>query len=64
MGQSEGIPLWGRISWQLNPNIELIFRGGLFVAGNVEVQDSDGRKINDEDYQPAITLGFGASIQF
>ena len=64
VGQESGIPIFATLRWNPTPKVDLELTGGVAVAGNVRVEDSDGGRIRDDDYDPAGVLAFKAQFFF
>lgn len=64
IGQESEIPIFATLRWKPAPKVEIDLNGGVAVAGNVRVEDSDGGRIRDDNYDPAGILAFKAQFLF
>lgn len=64
IGQETQIPIFATLRWKPAPKVELDLNGGVAVGGNMRVEDEDGNRIRDDDYDPAGILAFKAQFFF
>jgi hypothetical protein len=64
IGQETEIPIFATLRWRPAPKISLDLNGGVAVAGNLRVEDHDGNRIRDDNYDPAGILAFKAQFFF
>ncbi len=64
IGQETEVPIFATLRWKPTPKVELDLNGGVAVAGNLRVEDQDGNRISDDDYDPAGILAFKAQFLF
>lgn len=64
IGQETEIPIFATLRYKPTPKIELDLNGGVAVGGNLRVEDKDGGRIADDDYDPAGILAFKGQIFF
>ncbi|MDY7109867.1 MAG: hypothetical protein SYC29_14640 [Planctomycetota bacterium] len=64
VGEDVGWPVWARLSYQPNPNLELTLYGGVIADGNFGVDDDGGHQLSYKDYDPAGLIGFTANLRF
>lgn len=64
IGQETEIPIFALLRYRPTPKIELDLHGGVAVGGNLRVEDEDGGRIRDDDYDPAGLLGIKAQFLF
>jgi hypothetical protein len=57
VGQDTSIPLRVRVGWNINQYISLQFLGGVVLGGQLELDNSNGNRLNRQDYNPAPYLG-------
>ena len=57
VGQDNSLPVRFRVGWNINDNISLNGLGGVVLAGNLELDNQNGRQIASEDYDPAAYVG-------
>ena len=54
----------GKVTWQICPHAALELLGGISVAGELRLENSDGHKITEVDYDPAPLVGLRALFTF
>jgi hypothetical protein len=64
IGQETEFPVFAVLRYQPTPKIQLDVHGGVALGGNVRVEDEDGGRIRDDDYDPAGLLGLKAQFLF
>jgi hypothetical protein len=64
IGEVTAVPLEVGIRFRLYERAFFDFRFGLGVAGKLRVEDDDGRKLYEEDYDPAPRLSLGLTLPF
>ena len=64
VGQDEATPIWLRATWKLNDNLRLEGVGGMAIGGNIRLENEDGHKLADEQYDAAPFAGFFLNIAF
>lgn len=64
IGQETELPVFAMIRWRPVPQAQLDLHGGVALGGNVRVEDKDGGRIRDDDYDPAGLLGLRAQYFF
>jgi hypothetical protein len=64
IGQETEIPIFATLRWKPAPKVMLDLNGGVAVAGNLRVEDEDGGRIRDDNYDPAGILAFKAQFFF
>ena len=53
VGQETEVPVYGMLQWKPTQKSAIGLMGGVALAGNVRVEDSDGGFIHDDDYNAA-----------
>ncbi|MHC4776764.1 MAG: hypothetical protein ACYTBR_16080 [Planctomycetota bacterium] len=56
--------MYGKIAWVFNEQARVWFTVGTSVYGNLRLENDDGKKIADEDFDPAPFLGLRAEFRF
>jgi hypothetical protein len=56
-GADTSIPLRVRVGWNINQYISLQFLGGVVLGGHLELDNSNGNRLNRQDYNPAPYIG-------
>jgi hypothetical protein len=64
VGQETEVPVFAVIQWNPTPKVKLDLLAGVALAGNIRVEDEDGGYISDDDYDPALILGFRGQVAF
>jgi hypothetical protein len=64
VGQETELPVFAMIRWQASSSAVIDLMGGVALGGNLRVEDKDGGRIRDDDYDPAGLLGLKAQIFF
>jgi len=64
IGQEREVPIFALIRYRPTPKVELDLHGGVAVGGNIRLEDQDGNRIRDDDYDPAGLLGMKAQFFF
>ncbi|MHC4208948.1 MAG: hypothetical protein ACYSWT_04455 [Planctomycetota bacterium] len=64
VGQLDSFGLYGKIAWVFNEQARVWFTVGTSVYGNLRLENDDGKKIADEDFDPAPFLGLRAEFRF
>lgn len=64
IGQETEIPVFATLRWMPSPTIALDLNGGVAVRGNIRVEDKDGGRISDDDYEPAGILALKGQFFF
>jgi hypothetical protein len=64
VGQDESTPLWMRASFQLNPNVRLEAIAGAVFDGTLRLEDDNGDRIAERDYDISGFIGVFANVTF
>ncbi len=64
VGQETEIPIFATLRFRPVPQVELDLNGGVAVGGNLRVEDDDGGRLADDDYDPAGILAVKAQFFF
>lgn len=64
VGEDTKVPLYARLVWRPDQNIDLSLTGGVVVGGELTLENERGREISEEDYDPAGFIGLRGSIRF
>jgi hypothetical protein len=64
VGQLESFAIYGKVAWVFNEQTRVWFTVGTALAGNLRLENHDGRKIFDEDFDPAPFIGLRAEFRF
>lgn len=63
VGDVKGMPIWGRISYETNSGVTFNGYGGYILIGSLELENSNGRRIEKDDFDPAPFIGGGISLK-
>lgn len=64
LGRETEIPIFASLRWRPVPTMFLDVQGGVALNGNVRVEDKSGRRISNDDYDPAGLLSIKGTIAF
>jgi outer membrane receptor protein involved in Fe transport len=64
VGEDESIPLFCGVTWTMSEQAEVSVIGGVSVAGELTLEDEDGRTLASDDYDPAGFVGLTCRIRF
>ncbi len=64
IGRESEIPVFASIRWRPTPTTAIDLQGGVALNGNIRVEDNDGDRIADDDYDPAGLLAIKGTIVF
>lgn len=64
VGEDSSVPVYAKLGWQASKDASLELVAGFTVGGNLRVEDDDGDKISDEDYDPSALFGVRALFTF
>jgi len=63
-GEHDALPLWARLSYQLNETVTLNLYGGALAEGEFKIRDVAGVDVGSAEYETAPMIGFSASFRF
>lgn len=63
VGENESAPLWVRLTYQTSP-MDFSVIAGVNLGGELTLEDEDGDRIAQEDYDPAFAVGLTGRIRF
>jgi len=64
IGDDRSFPIFGGIEYSFTPMVRVSVLGGVEVGGKLRLEDENGRKIIEENYDPAGFLGIAFSARF
>jgi hypothetical protein len=64
VGEDSSYPIYGKVTWQVCPNGALELLGGVTVGGELLLENRNGHKLIEEDYDPAPLVGLRAILTF
>jgi hypothetical protein len=64
VGEDRNVPVYAKLAWQACKNGTLELVGGVAAGGNVRIEDQNGHKLGDEDYDPSGLIGLRAVFTY
>ena len=64
IGEDRSFPIFAGIEHRFNPKTRISLIGGLEVGGELSLENSEGRTLIEEEYDPAGFLGLSFSVIF
>jgi len=64
VGEVTSVPIWVRYRLKPSPDLSINLIGGISVGGTIEIDDSRGNSLRDEDFDPAAFVGVSVSYSF
>lgn len=64
VGEQQGIPVFLRLSADISDQASLVLYAGAIVEGELRVEDSDGKKLREDSFDPAPLLGATFRMRF
>jgi hypothetical protein len=64
VGQLESFGIYGKVAWVFNEQTRVWFTVGTPLTGTLRLENDDGKKIVDEDFDPAPFIGLRAEFRF
>jgi hypothetical protein len=64
VGEDTSVPIYAKVGWHPSTDVALELMAGINAAGNVRVEDDDGDKLADEDYDPSAIFGVRLLFNF
>jgi hypothetical protein len=64
VGEDESLPIWLRATYSPSSAFHLEALGGLALNGNLRLENEDGDRITDQDYDPSPFLGLFVNVNF
>jgi len=64
VGEETSIPLYAKLSYTARTNASFSLLAGVAVAGELRLEDDDGDRIAEEDFDPAPFIGASVTIRF
>lgn len=63
VGDVKGMPIWGRISYDAHSSLTFSGYGGFIFIGRLELENSRGKRIEKDDFDPAPFIGGGVRLR-
>jgi hypothetical protein len=64
VGEDSSFPIYAKVTWQVCPQAALELVGGVAVAGELTLDNRNGRQLVRTDYDPAPLVGLRANFTF
>jgi len=64
VGEDSSFPLFASCTYNANPKTNISLVGGLELAGELKLEDKDGRAVKEEEYDTGIFLGLTFNTRF
>jgi hypothetical protein len=64
IGEDSSLPLWLRATYSPSETFRFEVIGGLSLGGNLRLENEDGDRITDQDYDPSPFLGLFVNVNF
>ena len=64
VGEDTSVPIYAKVTWQACPNAALELIGGVSAWGELRLENGNGHKISEADYDPAPLIGLRAIFTF
>jgi hypothetical protein len=64
VGEDSSLPIYAKVTWQVCPKAAIEVLGGVAVGGELRLENRDGDKISERDYDPAPLVGLRAILTF
>ena len=62
VGDAQVLPVWASIGYDINQNLRFEIYSGLGFLGELELEDSDGDRIDKEDFDTMVFIGTGIKL--
>jgi len=64
VGEHTSLPIYGKLAWNPSAQAEVSVMGGVVAGGELRLEDDDGDKLREEDYDLAPFIGLRFSLRF
>ena len=64
IGEVTSVPIWVRYSLKPSSDLTINLTGGISAGGTIEIEDSSGNSLRDEDFDPAAFVGVSVTFNF
>lgn len=64
VGEDSLVPVYAKVTWQMNQHAAVELLGGVSLAGELRVENRQGHTLSKEDYDPAALFGLRAVLTF
>ena len=62
--QEKTVPVWGRVRWSSESQVNVDLTAGAFVSGKLKIEDQDGHEISEDHYDAAPFVAVSVSLRF
>ena len=64
VGEDTFTPVYAKVTWQASQHAAFELLGGIALGGELRLENRNGHKLSDEDYDPAPLVGLRAVLTF
>lgn len=64
VGETTSLPVWGRLTFQLDKKLTIDLRGGMRFGSQLQIDNSVGSQLRDEEYDAGWFIGASLSVRF
>lgn len=64
VGEDKSFPIYAKVGWQVSDSTLVELIAGIAAGGEITIENSDGREIAEEDYDPSAIIGLRAVFKF
>ena len=64
VGEHTALPIYGKVTWNPHPRAQLGLVAGVAAAGELRLEDEDGDRLAEEDYDLAPFVGVRFTLRF
>lgn len=64
VGEDRGMPIFARLGYDINPNVELNLIAGMIASGELRLENSRGVRIQEEDFDSTPFVGINFRLRF
>ncbi len=64
VGEVTSVPIYAKLIWSAGSNVSANLFAGVVVGGELRLENDDGNKLSEEDFDPAGVIGARVSIRF
>ena len=64
VGEERGVPVFARATTRIGSNMTLHAYAGVVLDGRLRVEDANGNRLSEDDYDPSLMLGLTLVARF
>jgi len=64
IGEDSGLPIFARLGYDINPNVELNLIAGVIASGELRLENRSGTLIQEEDFDSTPFVGINFRLRF